>query len=1147
MNRDIRPIYTANKLYVKSGTVSIESQIGSEMYQLPIIWDESAKDSDSGFFKVFSTNNDMWSYINGTPLLKRNFHEVIFGRNPQRLRFDLDAKDHLKQLIDEYNLDLLPPQYRDDISNLANQNHNIIIRYIRDVIFDLFVESYNDDIHDSYPGYAIDKEKIMFVTESHSPEKYSFHIIITKFTVKDNQEAAWFMKRVIKYLKENQPLLVDLIDQQTYTSTQFFRILGCGKRNDPERIKKISKLNMNVRKNLNKGLIQQNNTGDDLPISILHYTDTVPIWQIMNNGNDTYNISKETERICQEVVYDNFQDDYIFKHTKGNLMEYQRRYPSYCKICKRRHEQENAYAYMSGGTLYWNCRRNTNKEKILALKTVEESSFDRVQQLLRTKDEITQADSDEMNDLRRYKEVSDYVFDEYNRKEIKDFPKDYDTLYVKAPMKMGKTKQLIKHVKSIKDDVQSILVVSFRRAFTEEFLSKFNDKTRGLVRVFDKELEDYKKINGAERRITSDIHPFVIVQVESFHRVVSSYDTVILDESESIYEQFSSTNVKNLTQIIHNFSRVISKAKRVICMDAYMGTRTVEITNMLRGNHKKNIKFTINTFKNQGIKSETGLYTYHIGYCKTEFYDRIKESLQNGERIVFMSNTRDKLSAYEKLINRDFPNCNVQSYTALSREEEKKELKDVNRSWLQYHVVMYSPTITAGISFEQKHFDKVFCFFSNMSCSVLSCMQMMGRVRDVKDREIVICLENHYHRCSVTKEGIEEDLIENRNELLSIPFNGRSIFPDHDEVDEYFNYKPYKDEYYQIWLYNQLSNNISKKFFARYLIYCIHTTGAKIEIYDSKEGNGSKDLLNAQKEVVEERYMEIAHVSMLQREELDQIYEKSERESLTIEEERALQKVRLKNTYNITNNRVLYDIDFIKTYYPSKSRYIYHNLKEILSFERMEDAIRDATEYECTQIKRFNTEQDSKSDLNHPVKSILHYSCFQVLYKCGFPHILSKSLIPKSTLAKNFTESLPDLQKALKLHGLKPARLGTDKATKKLEKNDQYFKMSLVGTNSLLKKFYGINITKNCSIILEEEEEKYGIQHCHNFLIIEDNLSEQEARDEQPFIFYRGYKVNSKFKPKRFKPEEDIDVESDIEEDEFNIELDSTDSESEHF
>ena len=84
------------------------------------------------------------------------------------------------------------------------------------------------------------------------------------------------------------------------------------------------------------------------------------------------------------------------------------------------------------------------------------------------------------------------------------------------------------------------------------------------------------------------------------------------------------------------------------------------------------------------------------------------------------------------------------------------------------------------------------------------------------------------------KGRYQEDLIENRNELLSIPFNGRSIFPDQDEVDEYFNYKPYKDEYYQIWLYNQLSNNIPKKFFARYLIYCIHTTGAKIEIYDSK-------------------------------------------------------------------------------------------------------------------------------------------------------------------------------------------------------------------------------------------------------------------------------------------------------------------------
>lgn len=1141
MNRCIKPICTANKLYSKPGAVSIESQIGGEMYHLPIIWDESAKDNNTGYFKTFSTHSDMWSYISNTPQPKRNFHEVIFGRNPQRLRFDIDAKESLKGLIDNYDLDLLPEQYR-----IKGQNYNMIIQYLRDIIFDLFIELYNNAIQECYPGYKVDRDRVMMVTESHSSDKYSFHIIITKFIVKDNQEAAWFMKQVIKFLKESQPLLIDLFDQQIYTSSQFFRILNCCKYSDNSRTKKLSRDNMNTRKNIDKGLIQQNNNGDDLLITTIHYTNAMPVWQVVKNGEEDYVISKETEQKCKQIIYETFKDDYVFKHIKGNLMEYQRRYPSYCKICKRQHEQENAYAYMSGGVLYWNCRRNVNKDKIITLQTVEESIFDRVKQLQGIKDDITKTNIEDMDILHSYKETPNYTFDEHNRKEIKDFPKEYDTLYVKAPMKMGKSKQLIKHLKSIKDDVQSILVVSFRRAFTEEFLSKFNDKSKGLVKVFNRELEDYKKINGKERRITSDIHPFVMVQVESFHRVVSRYDTVILDESESIYEQFSSTNIKNLSQIIYNFSNVIAKAKRVICMDAYMGERTVELTNQLRGRNKKDIKFAINTFKNQGPKSETGQYTYNIGYCKNEFYNRIKESLDVGKKIVIMSNTRDKLSAYEKMVSQDFPHLNIQSYTSLSRTEEKKELKDVNTSWLQYNIVMYSPTITAGISFEEKHFDKVFCLFSNMSCNVLSCMQMMGRVRDVKERDITICLETHYCRCSVTKEGIEEDLSENRNELLSIPFNGKSELMDIDSQEEFFNYKPHKDEYYSIWLYNQLSNNISKKFFVRYLLYCIHTTGASINIYDSKEGDGSRRLKNAQKEVVEERYEEIARAPLLSRDDLNVLYEKSEKEALTKDEEHTLQKIKLKNTYNIYNNKVLNDIDFVKVYYPSNVRYIYYNLKEILSFDKMEDAIRDAAAYECTQIKRFNTEQDSKSDLNYPIKAILHHSCFIVLKGCGFSHILSREVISKPVLAKRFNDTLPDLQKALKLHRMKAARLGTDKATKKLEKNEQYFKMSLNATNSLLKKFYGVGIAK----LSEDDTEvpKFYLHHYHNFLIIHDDQSAREASEEQPYLFYKGYKVNGKFKSKRYKPEDDIDIDSDSNSeydiDRFNIDLNSSDDES---
>ena len=63
-----------------------------------------------------------------------------------------------------------------------------------------------------------------------------------------------------------------------------------------------------------------------------------------------------------------------------------------------------------------------------------------------------------------------------------------------------------------------------------------------------------------------------------------------------------------------------------------------------------------------------------------------------------------------KAINRDFPNCNVQSYTVL-RRGRKEELKDVNRSWLQYHVVMYSQQLLQVFCLNKNTLIKSFASF----------------------------------------------------------------------------------------------------------------------------------------------------------------------------------------------------------------------------------------------------------------------------------------------------------------------------------------------------------------------------------------------------------------------------------------------------
>ena len=50
--------------------------------------------------------------------------------------------------------------------------------------------------------------------------------------------------------------------------------------------------------------------------------------------------------------------------------------------------------------------------------------------------------------------------------------------------------------------------------------------------------------------------------------------------------------------------------------------------------------------------------------------------------------------------------------------------------WNEYQLLIYTPTIAAGISFNEKYFDNRHCYFSNMSCSAELATQMIFRVRN---------------------------------------------------------------------------------------------------------------------------------------------------------------------------------------------------------------------------------------------------------------------------------------------------------------------------------------------------------------------------------------------------------------------------------
>ncbi len=69
---------------------------------------------------------------------------------------------------------------------------------------------------------------------------------------------------------------------------------------------------------------------------------------------------------------------------------------------------------------------------------------------------------------------------------------------------------------------------------------------------------------------------------------------------------------------------------------------------------------------------------------------------------------------------------------------DKKDFSNVTETFDGVNLLMYTPTLTAGVSFEKHHYDSMYGIFDRNTADVEQCMQMMGRIRNLKDKHFNI-------------------------------------------------------------------------------------------------------------------------------------------------------------------------------------------------------------------------------------------------------------------------------------------------------------------------------------------------------------------------------------------------------------------------
>jgi hypothetical protein len=96
-------------------------------------------------------------------------------------------------------------------------------------------------------------------------------------------------------------------------------------------------------------------------------------------------------------------------------------------------------------------------------------------------------------------------------------------------------------------------------------------------------------------------------------------------------------------------------------------------------------------------------------------------------------------------------------------EKNNKILRDYKNEWNKCDILLYSPTIEAGVDFDKEYFDCCYGYMSSNSTSARAFSQMLHRVRNFKDDNVLIYIGNLFYSENVVlyyPECLEHNLLE---------------------------------------------------------------------------------------------------------------------------------------------------------------------------------------------------------------------------------------------------------------------------------------------------------------------------------------------------------------------------------------------------
>lgn len=493
--------------------------------------------------------------------------------------------------------------------------------------------------------------------------------------------------------------------------------------------------------------------------------------------------------------------------------------------------------------------------------------------------------------------------------------------------------------KTLLSNYKKVVFITYRQSLAHTLYSELSEKYN---------FKHYQELEGDlnEKRL--------IIQIDSILRIdFNNFDLVVLDEIEGLLNHISSPLIKNQYYIYGKLKNMIVESPKILCMDGDLGERSFDfINNMKFKSNYKNYKVsngkmvkiddTINDVYFRIFQNTYKTQSKHFIFMSGDapFYDSINKDLNENKKIVIVSMSANICEMIEKMYSNKYK---VIKHTGI--EKNKDILKMFKTEWKKCDILVYSPTIEAGVDFDEEYFDKCYGVICNKSTCPRAYNQMLNRIRKFKEHTINILMLG-------IPNFITNGLVYRKEEIENIKFS------DYQDADETF---------LNILIHNETEATNANSYLITEFIKQIESKGHTYE-YISDTANKKKEANEKPKAIKTNKILNAKSISEEEFLELDAM--KKHNIDLTADDYYSIQKYLYTKYFNVYYREIDYDFIYKRldkfnvvgnfrrfVSYCNKNNEINELYNNCLIYETNDDLINDNEKYINTintNIKKFN-------------------------------------------------------------------------------------------------------------------------------------------------------------------------------------------------